>query len=60
MIWDKLLETYENNKYCADIAPIAHTKVKANIGILIDKFVLNFVLNYQMPDILLFILSLLS
>lgn len=37
MIWDKLLETYENNKDCADIAPIAHTKVKANIGILIDS-----------------------
>ena len=37
MIWDKLLETYENNKDCADIAPIAHTKIKANIGILIDS-----------------------
>ena len=37
MIWDRLLETYENNKHCADIAPIAHTKIKANIGILIDS-----------------------
>lgn len=38
MIWDKLLETYENNKNCADIAPIAHTKIKAHIGILVDSF----------------------
>lgn len=37
MIWHSLLETYENNKDCADIAPIAHTKIKANIGILIDS-----------------------
>ena len=37
MIWNRLLETYENNKDCTDIAPIAHTKIKANIGILIDS-----------------------
>lgn len=37
MIWNRLLETYENNKNCADIAPIAHTKIKANIGVLIDS-----------------------
>lgn len=37
MIWGKLLETYENNKDCADIAPIAHCKIKAHIGILIDS-----------------------
>lgn len=36
-MWGKLLETYENNKHCADIAPIAHCKIKANIGVLIDR-----------------------
>lgn len=39
MIWQRLMETYDNNiNRCVDIAPIAHTKIKGNIGILIDSF----------------------
>lgn len=38
MIWQTLIETYDNNiDRCQDIAPIAHTKITANIGILIGR-----------------------